>query len=62
MTTKKAFLKLSFIVLLSLVLYLIFSFGAWELNPAKWNSEIRVLFSILSMIMVGSVFSRLYDY
>ena len=48
-TTLKA-VKLS--VLLLFVVWLLFAFGLWEMNPSKWDSDVRIFFSIVAAIVI----------
>lgn len=38
---------------LSTLLYLLFSFGTWHINPALWSEEARTMFAILVAILAG---------
>ncbi|MGQ1934955.1 hypothetical protein [Ornithobacterium rhinotracheale] len=45
------------IIIFTLIIYSLFSFAQWDLNPANWGNFTRVLF--VELLMVFSVFTTL---
>ena len=48
-------------ILTMVVLYLLISFAAWELNAKNWVLEARVLYAIFSPILSLMSFSIVYQ-
>ena len=45
------FIVLTIALIWTFVLYLFFSLGTWDLNPAHWSNPIRCTFAIFSGIL-----------
>ena len=48
-------------ILTMVVLYLLISFAAWELNAKNWVLEVRVSYAIFSPILSLMSFSMVYQ-
>lgn len=48
----KLILSTSLSLLVVIILYAAFSFGAWQFNPELWSEMGRVMFSMLSIFII----------
>lgn len=49
---KKAFLVIVVVIIISIILYGVFAFTTWELNPKYWDAFLRGVFSIILMVII----------
>ena len=49
------------VILLWLVIYMIFSFGYWEINPAIWDAPARGIAALIAFILFWVVLMYFFD-
>lgn len=61
---KKAFLIIVIEIVISTILYGVFAFTTWELNPKYWDAFIRGIFSIVLIVVTllcGALYHEIKD-
>ena len=48
---KKAFLIIAVVITINAILYGVFAFAIWELNPKYWDAISRAMFAIFSIFI-----------
>ena len=48
---KKIFLIIAVVIMVNIILYSVFAFTTWELNPKHWDVFSRGMFAIFSVVI-----------
>lgn len=52
MKTKNILGSIGLFIFLSTILFLIFSFSSWNINPVKWSDVSRTFYSLLILVVL----------
>ena len=61
---KKIFLIIAVVIMVNIILYSVFAFTTWELNPKYWDAFIRGIFSIVLIVVTllcGALYHEIKD-
>lgn len=48
---RSIFLTIAVVIMVNIILYGVFAFATWELNPKYWDAFLRGIFAIFSLVI-----------